>query len=70
MTHSAQIASLAKTHYKIVKSVENGAAQSSVHPLDENARVSEVARILGGLEITEAQMAAARDMIEEGKAYR
>lgn len=70
VTHSAQIASLAKTHYKIVKSVENGAAQSTVHPLDENGRVAEVARILGGLEITEAQMAAARDMIEEGKAYR
>ena len=70
VTHSAQIASLAKTHYKIVKTVENGAAESSVHPLDEEARVSEVARILGGLEITEAQMAAARDMIEEGKAYR
>ncbi len=70
VTHSAQIASLAKTHYKIVKSVENGAAQSTVHPLDENARVAEVARILGGLEITEAQTLAARDMIEEGKAYR
>ena len=70
VTHSAQIASLAKTHYKIVKNVENGAAESSVHPLDEAARVSEVARILGGLEITAAQMAAARDMIEEGKAYR
>ena len=70
VTHSAQIASLAKTHYKIVKSVENGAAESTVHPLDENARVAEVARILGGLEITEAQTAAARDMIEEGKAYR
>ena len=70
VTHSAQIASLAKTHYKIVKSVENGAAESSVHPLDEHDRVREVARILGGLEITEAQIAAAKDMIEEGKAYR
>ena len=70
VTHSAQIASLAGTHYKIVKRVESGAAESSVHPLDEAARVSEVARILGGLQITEAQMAAAKDMIEEGKAYR
>ena len=70
VTHSAQIASLATTHYKIVKSVESGAAESTVYPLDENGRVLEVARILGGLEITEAQLAAARDMIEEGKAYR
>ncbi len=70
VTHSAQIASLAGTHYKIVKRVESGAAESSVHLLNEEARVSEVARILGGLQITEAQMAAAKDMIEEGKAYR
>jgi len=70
VTHSAQIASLATTHYKIVKSVESGAAESSVYPLDEDGRVLEVARILGGLQITEAQTEAARDMIEEGKAYR
>ncbi len=70
VTHSAQIASLATTHYQIVKRVENGAAESSVYPLDEDGRVLEVARILGGLQITEAQTEAARDMIEEGKAYR
>ncbi len=70
VTHSAQIASLATTHYKIVKSVQEGAAQSSVHPLDEQGRVCEVARILGGLCVTAAQSAAAKDMIEEGKAYR
>ena len=70
MTHSAQIASLATTHYKIVKSVESGVAQSTVFPLDEDGRVLEVARILGGLCVTAAQSEAARDMIEEGKAYR
>ncbi len=70
VTHSAQIASLATTHYKIVKSVESGAAESTVYPLDEDGRVAEVARILGGLCVTAAQSAAAKDMIEEGKAYR
>ena len=70
VTHSAQIASLATTHYKIVKNVENGSAESSVFPLDDEGRVAEVARILGGLCVTQAQSAAARDMIEEGRAYR
>ena len=70
VTHSAQIASLATTHYKIVKNVENGSACSTVTALDDGARVEEVARILGGLYVTDAQMAAARDMIEEGRAYR
>jgi len=70
VTHSAQIASLAATHYKIVKNVVGGSASSTVIPLDDTARVEEVARILGGLCVTDAQMAAARDMIEEGRAYR
>lgn len=70
VTHSAQIASLATTHYKIEKRLENGGAESALYPLDECGRVHEVARILGGLQITEAQIAAATDMIEEGKAYR
>lgn len=70
ITHSAQIASLATTHYKITKTLEADAAYSTVQPLDDEGRVEEVARILGGLSVTEAQRNAARDMIEEGRAYR
>ena len=70
VTHSAQIASLAATHFKISKTEENGRAVSSVSRLDDVGRVAEVARILGGLSVTEAQMLAAKEMIEEGKCYR
>jgi len=70
VTHSAQIASLATTHFKIVKTEEAGRACSAVVPLDEAGRRAEVSRILGGLAVTPAQVAAAADMIEEGRPYR
>ena len=70
ITHSAQVASLATTHYKIAKHEENDRAFTTVTPLDEAGRVGEVARILGGISITQAQTDAAIEMIEEGKTYR
>ncbi len=67
VTHSAQIASLTNTHFKIVKTTTDKSASSTVIRLDNEARVAEVARILGGLQVTDAQREAARDMIREGR---
>lgn len=64
VTHSAQIASLADRHFLIQKREENGRASTSVYPLDYEGRVEELSRILGGISVTEAQRAAARDMLE------
>ncbi len=68
VTHSAQVASLADAHFKITKTVTEDAAFSTVTLLDDEARVAEVARILGGLNVTRAQTEAARDMIREGRS--
>ena len=65
VTHSAQIASLANTHYLISKAELDGRVQTSVKILDDEERIEEIARILGGINITEAQRAAAREMIQE-----
>ena len=65
VTHSAQIASLADSHYRISKHERDGRAETEVTLLSENDRIEEVARILGGIEITNAQRDAAREMIEE-----
>ncbi|MBQ9099638.1 MAG: DNA repair protein RecN [Clostridia bacterium] len=70
ITHSAQIASLATAHYKIAKHEDAGRAFTTVSPLNEEGRVAEVARILGGLQITKVQSEAAVEMIEEGRRYR
>lgn len=65
VTHSAQIASLAHTHYRIVKTEQDGRAQTQVLCLDEETRVEELARILGGIRITDAQRAAAVALLHE-----
>ncbi len=69
VTHSAQIASLADTHYVIEKRetpADDGTAraETSVRPIADADRVEEIARILGGLDITDAQRVAARELIE------
>ena len=70
VTHSAQIASLADNHFLIAKHDVDGRTQTEVTQLDEEGSVLEVARILGGIEVTESQLCAAREMIEDGKQYR
>ena len=65
ITHAAQIASLADTHLVIAKREVDERMETTVTPLDEDGRIEEVARILGGIEVTETQRTAAREMIEE-----
>lgn len=69
VTHSAQIASLANIHYLISKREVNGATETSVKALDYDGRVKELSRILGGINVTESQRAAAIDMLNEKEIY-
>lgn len=64
VTHSAQIATLADSHFLISKKEVGGRAQTSIRLLSYGERVEEAARILGGISITEAQRQAARDMLD------
>ena len=64
VTHSAQIASLADCHYLITKTERDGRAETAVTRLTGEARVEEIARILGGIHVTDTQRNAAREMIE------
>ena len=67
VTHSAQIASLADSHFKINKTEEDGRAFTSLTLLDESGRIEENARILGGIEVTDTQRRAAAEMTKEGE---
>ncbi len=69
VTHSAQIASLAHNHIKIYKAEDGGRVSTSLEVLDIDGRISEISRILGGIEITEAVRNAAEEMIAEGESY-
>ena len=64
ITHSAQIASLADTHFKISKTEINGRTETTLKNLSLDERVDEVARILGGIEITETQRRTALELIK------
>ncbi len=69
VTHSAQIASLGDVHFLISKDDYDGVTETRVKVLDRDGRISELARILGGISITDAQRAAAVDMLDEKKEY-
>ncbi len=65
ITHLPQIASLAKTHYLIEKNVENDRTLTTVKRLEGEDRVLEIARTLGGAEVTEITKANARELLKQ-----
>lgn len=67
ITHLPQIAAQADTHFYIEKNVENGATRTSISPLAEEKRISEIARLLGGEEISAAALQNAEDLIKMAK---
>jgi len=64
VTHSAQIATLADNHFLISKKEIDGRAHTSIRLLERDERIEEAARILGGINITDAQRRAATDMLD------
>ena len=67
VTHSAQIASLAKNHYFIKKNEKDGRAETSIALLNDEQRVEEIARIIGGIDLTVKQYDAAKELISQSK---
>lgn len=65
VTHLPQIAAMADAHLLISKETRDGRTFTSVHPLDKNGRVEELARIIGGSEITENTRKSAEDMLKK-----
>lgn len=62
ITHLAQIAAMADSHFLIEKAVEDGKAVTHVRRLDRAGEIRELERILGGTRITEAVTGAAEEM--------
>lgn len=63
VTHSAQVAAHADNHFLIEKNEVGGRMESSVRTLQGDERVGELARIIGGINVTEMQYSAARDLL-------
>lgn len=62
ITHLPQIAAMADCHFEIAKSARDGKTRTGIHALDEEQMVAELARLLGGVEITDAVLQNAREM--------
>ena len=62
ITHLPQIAAMADQHFEIEKHVVDGTSQTCVHQLSEAQSCEELARMLGGTEITAAVLQNAREM--------
>ena len=63
VTHLAQIAAMADNHLFIVKKQENNKTYTAVHTLTKDARVREIARIIGGDDITPLKLKMAEEML-------
>lgn len=64
ITHLPQIAAMADTHFLIEKTVESGRTTSKIHRLPQEESVAELARMLGGVSITETVLENAKEMKE------
>ncbi|MEQ6886574.1 DNA repair protein RecN [Salicola sp. Rm-C-2C1-2] len=68
VTHLPQVASQAHQHLSVSKFTEDEKTYSTVESLDSEERIREVARMLGGVDLTEQTMAHASEMLQKGQA--
>ena len=64
VTHLPQLAALADTHFLISKAEKEGRTYTTVTPLDLEGRKQELARIIGGTNITETTLKSAEEMLK------
>jgi DNA repair protein RecN (Recombination protein N) len=67
VTHLPQIACFADQHHSVRKEVKSGRTTTLVDRLEKESIVDEIARMLGGVKVTEKTKAHAREMIENAK---
>ena len=67
VTHLPQIASFADTHHSVRKEVKGGRTVTQVDRLEKAAVVDEIARMMGGVTVTEKTRAHAKEMIDNAK---
>jgi DNA repair protein RecN (Recombination protein N) len=68
VTHSPQVAARAGHHWRVEKTVTGEETLSRVVPLDDGARVDEIARMLAGDQVTDAAKSAARELLSQTAA--
>ena len=64
VTHSAQICSVADSHYLVAKHTDKERTVTSVGLLSYEERINETARIIAGIDITDSSLSAAKELID------
>jgi DNA repair protein RecN (Recombination protein N) len=70
ITHLPQIACFGDSHLYVSKKVMKGRTITFVEELDEQQKIEEISRMLGGVHVTKATREHAREMINGSKAYK
>jgi DNA repair protein RecN (Recombination protein N) len=70
VTHLPQVAAQADQQVRVRKQTSGGHTRTALEPLDHDARVEELARMLGGAAITARTREHAREMLDAGRAAR
>ena len=68
VTHLPQVAALGHHHYQVSKSTDQKTTITEINPLDNTQRIDEIARMLGGIKITEQTLSHAKEMIESAQS--
>jgi DNA repair protein RecN (Recombination protein N) len=66
VTHQAQIARYASAHFRVTKEIVGKRTQTHIVELDEDGRVEELARMIGGAEVTSTARKHARELLRAG----
>ncbi len=67
ITHQAQVASQAQQHFKVAKRTHHAVTQTQINALSSSQRTEEIARMLGGLEITQQTRFHAQEMLDRAQ---
>ncbi len=65
ITHLPQVAVFGRTHFAVSKEVTGGRTRTHIERLDKNARVEEIARMLGGRDLTSVTLKHAKEMLQQ-----
>jgi DNA repair protein RecN (Recombination protein N) len=66
ITHLPQISAFADAHFSVSKKVESGRTSSTIRRLEEGKRVEEIARMLGGIDVTAKSREHAKELLRRG----
>jgi len=63
ITHLPQVAAKANNHYKVSKNQAGNSITSKIHHLNESERIDEIARMLGGIKVTDKAIDHAKEIL-------